>query len=848
MTLSSISKAHLIICRTIKFVDPNGFLLLILTKNRSPTSRSFRSFCSNNTSGLSLGTDLQNAANGFISIFTKQPFSPDNPELKNLTPVLNTKVVETVLNGLKSWRIAQIFFTWASNQYGYKHNCYTYNAMASILSRAQQNAPLRALALDIVDSHCLMSPGALGFFIRCLGSVGLVGEANFLFDQVRIEGLCVPNSYSYTCLLEALSKSNSIDLFEMRLKEIRDFGWESDKYVLTPTLKVYCNVGKFEKALDVFNEMYERGWADAHSFNILILSFSKWGEVDRACELIERMVDQNIEMNEKTFHVLIHGFVRESRVDKALELFDKMKKLGFALDVSLYDVLIGGLCKNNDLDKALYLYSEMKELGIQPDFGILTKLISSCSDEGKMIQILEETRKEIDKEAVVLLYNSVLNGLVSKGSVDKAYQLLQSMMGNESNASFDVGKLLKVEERVHPVTTSFRIVIDGLLKNGNLDMALILFEEMSRIGCKPDIVIYNNVIDGLCNANRLEESYKLLGEMAELGLEPTHFTHNSIYGCLCRRGDVVGALGLVKKMRSWGHQPWIKHSTLLVKLLCNHGKVVEACNFLCNMVDEGFLPDIVAYSAAIDGLIKFQEIDSALHMFRDICAHGYIPDVVAYNTLIKGLCKTKRISEAQDCLNEMMMKGLVPSVVTYNLLIDGCCKTGDVDQAMSFLSRMFCEEREPNVITYTTLIDGLCTAGRSTDALMLWNSMSSKGCAPNRISFMSLINGLCKCGMPDTALVYLRNMEQNGMKPDIYVYVALLSAFLSDLNLPSAFEVLNEMADKGIIPDPLDKKHSIVRDAISKLLEDDRTSSSVKSLIANGSIPTITCSDSGSKG
>lgn len=827
----------------MKSINPNGLCLLIFTKNQSPASQSSRPFSSNIHTGLALGSDHVNIANRLICIFTKQPYTLDNPELQSLAPVLTTKVVEIVLNGLKSWRVAQIFFTWASNQYGYKHNCYTYNAMASILSRARQITPLRALALDIVSSHCLMSPGALGFLIRCLGSVALAEEANILFDQVRIKGLCVPNSYSYTCLLEALSKSNLIDLFELRLKEMQDFGLEFNKYMLTPMLQVYCNAGKFEKALNVFNEMHERGWVDAHLFTILILSFSKWGEVDKAYELIERMVDYNIELNEKTFHVLIHGFVRESRVDKALELFDKMQKLGFALDVSLYDVLIGGLCKNNDHKKAMRLYSEMKELGIQPDVGILTKLISSCSDEEEMFQLLEKTEEAVENDTVILLYNSVLNGLINKGSVDKAYQLLQSIMGNESNASFDVSKLLKMKENVHPVTTSFRIVIDGLLKSNNLDTALFLLEEMNQIGCKPDVLIYNNIIDRLCNSNRLEESYKLLKEMEELGFEPTHFTHNCIYGCLCRREDHLGALELVKKMRARGHEPWIKHSTLLVKRLCEHGKVVEACNFLCNMVEEGFLPDIVAYSAAMDGLIKFKEIDCALHLFRAICARGYCPDVVAYNILIKGLCKTRRISEAQDVLNEMLVKGLVPSVVTYNLLIDGWCKTGDIDQAMLFFSRMFCEEREPNVITYTTLVDGLCTAGRPDDALMLWNSMESKGCVPNRIAFMSLINGLCKCGRPDSAILYLRNMEQNGMEPDIYVFVALMSAFLSDTNLPMALDILKEMFDRGIIPDPLDKKHTIVSDAISKLLEDDRTSSSVKSLIAKSSLPTITFSE-----
>ncbi|KAM1313492.1 hypothetical protein ACFX13_017629 [Malus domestica] len=686
-----------------------------------------------------------------ISIFTKRPFSPDDPELKTLAPRLTTKAVESVLNGLRSWKTAHVFFTWAPNQSGYTHNCYTYNAMASHLSRARQNAPLRAMAMEVVGSNCSLTPGALGFFLRCLASVDLVQEANFFFDQVTAKGLCVPNSYSYNCLLEAISKSksNSIELLEMRLQEMRDSGWEFGKHTLTPALQVYCNAGKFEKALNVFNEMYERGWVDAHVMSILVVSFSKWGEVDKAFDLIERMEDHKLGLNEKTFHVLIHGFVRQSRVDKALQLFDKMRKSGFALDISLYDVLIGGLCKNKELEKALSMYSEMKALGIHADAGILAKLIPSFSDEVEMMRVLEEVPGDLDEEDMLLLCTSVLNGLTNIGSIDKAYQLLQAMMQYESDSEGGVDKILVVMKRVRPVTTNFEIVIDGLLR-----------------------------------FDRLDESYKLLREMEQSGLEPTHFTHNSIFGCLCRRQDVVAALNLVKEMRACGHEPWIKYSTLLVKQLCKHEKVVEACNFLDNMVHEGFLPDIVAYSTAINGLVKIQEVDRAVQLFQDICAHGCCPDVVSHNILISGLCKAKRVSEAESLLDEMVMKGLVPSVVTYNLLIDGWCKTSHVEKAILCLSRMFGEDREPNVITYTTLIDGLFNAGRVDDALALWNNMGKKGCAPNRIAYMALITGLCKCGKPDEALVYLREMEEKEMKPEIFVYAAVVSARLSELNLP----------------------------------------------------------------
>ncbi|XP_061368624.1 putative pentatricopeptide repeat-containing protein At5g08310, mitochondrial [Gastrolobium bilobum] len=51
----------------------------------------------------------------------------------------------------------------------------------------------KTLAKDIMNSPCSFTPGALGFFIRCLGSIGLVQEANEVFDEMEMKGLCFEN-------------------------------------------------------------------------------------------------------------------------------------------------------------------------------------------------------------------------------------------------------------------------------------------------------------------------------------------------------------------------------------------------------------------------------------------------------------------------------------------------------------------------------------------------------------------------------------------------------------------------------------------------------------------------------
>ncbi|KAI5678413.1 hypothetical protein M9H77_09363 [Catharanthus roseus] len=777
-------------------------------------------------------------ANNLIAIFTKRPFMPESPELKELGLKLTTEVVETVLKEFKSWRIAQMFFKWASDQNGYRHNIYTYNVMASILSRARQNASLRVLATDMLNSRCYMTPGALGYFFRCLGSQGLVQEANALFDGVKRWNLCTLNSYSYNCLLEAISKSGNVHLLELRLKEMSSLGWQLDKYTCTPVLQCYCNAGRFAEALDVFNEMLENGWVDAHVMSILVVSTSKFGEVDKAFEMIERMEDFKISLNEKTFSVLIHGFVREGRVDKALQLVHKMMKLGISPDIQIYDALIGGLCKNKEINVALQIFLQVKQLGIRPDVKILSQLLCYVTEESDIIWLVKERACDLDMESLLLLHNSVLKAFINSGLVDKAYHLLRSMMGDAFTVDVEVDLLFSAEELVQPNTISFEIVIAGLCRHHKIDEALSLFRDMDRIACQRSVLLYNDIIDYLSNANRLNECYELLIEMKDLGFQPTQFTYNSIFGCLCRRVDVAGALCFIREIRLSGHEPWIKNYTLLIKKLCNDGRVVEACNFLAEMVEEGFLPHTVAYSAVIDGFLKIKEIDRALHLFREICKRGYCPDVVAYNILINGLCKEQRLSEAQDILNEMLIKGLVPSVVTYNVLIDGWCKCGEVDQARLCLLRMVEKEREPNVITYTTLMDGFCNVKRPNEALKLFMEMEENGCSPNRISFMALINGLCKCNLPHDALVYLQMMEEREMLPDAFIYVALVDAFLSNSNQIAALEVLEKMHKNGIFPDSNDKNHLIITKAISVLLEDPMTSLNMKNLVAQDCFPT----------
>ncbi|GAA0184009.1 chaperone [Lithospermum erythrorhizon] len=836
-----VSKLHIFNTKTRMFISKQMLTKRTVSLISIPFSRI--PFCTN-ASSSSVMEDSKQIVDTLISIFPKRPQNEEqNQQLKDLGLMITANIVENALKGFKNWKIAQEFFYWASKQNNYVHNCYTYNAMAYMLVHARQNDALRNLAIEVVNSRCFMSPGALGFFVRCLGSQGLVNEANFLFDEVKRLNLCTPNVYSYNCLLEAISKSGDVCLIESRLNEMMGFNWVLDKYALTPLLYCYCQAGEFVKAIDVFNRMDDSGWVDSYIFSILVVSFSKRGEVDKAYELIEKMENQKSYgcLTEKTCCVLIHGFVKEGRVDRALQLLDKMHRLGYNADISIYDVLIDELCSIKQFEKALLLFWEMIELGIQPDMKILTKLVSCVPEDDDIIPLLKSWKGDLTNKNRTLLFNSVLKGLIGRSSIDKAYELLRAALADGFQDDNERTKIIGNGKIVVPDTTSFETIISGLCQANKLDLALDLFRDMDHIGCKRSVLLYNNIIDCLSHSDRVSYCYTLLNEMKNSGFQPTEFTHNSIFGYLCRHEDVEGAMNMLRAMRTQGHKPWIKYYTLLVRKLCKHRRAIEACNFISAMAHEGFLPDIVAHTIALDGLFMIGEPEKALKLFRDLCSSGYCPDVVAYNVIIKGLCKEKRLLESHDLLNEMLNKGLVPSVVTYNLLIDGWCKYGDIDKATKCLSKMFEEKREPNVISYSTLIDGFCDSGRPVEALNLWVEMKEKGCLPNRIAYMALINGLCKCRKLDEAILYLGEMEMKDMIPDPFIYVAIIDTSLSHSDPVLALNVLKKMVQTKTFPDPNDKNHGILKYSVMVLYKDPRTSSDVKNLIDKGGLPTHFC-------
>ncbi|KVI05269.1 Pentatricopeptide repeat-containing protein [Cynara cardunculus var. scolymus] len=712
MTFAHVVCKHLNpLYHLIQIFPPIPHLLLPIY---SPTHLTNRSHYS------SLPSENLETVNKLVSIFSHQQPSSlvSTTELAAFGSKLTTDVVETTLKSFKSWETALRFFNWASTQTGYRHNCYTYNAMASILSGARQNAALKALYIDLVNSRCYVSPGALGFYVRCLGGLGMVNEANELFDQVKKLG-CVPNDYSYNKLLEAIAKSGSVELMTVRMSEMRDNGWKPDKYTLTMVLQCYFMAGKYERALEVFQRIDELGWVDSYVFTIAVISLTKGGEVDKAIYLINKMDDFKISLNEKTFYVLIHGFVKEGKVEYSLSLLKKMQSLGFVPVISLYAVLIEGLCKRGEFTKALQLHSEMNEMGICPDLNLLQTLISSLADEREMICLLKEAKKHFNKKSMTTLHNAALSSLVKSGSIDKAYHLLRAMMKDDVGDDIKIDGCFGIQNFVPLDASSFGIVIDGLCQKGKLD---------------PWIKHYTLLVKKLSTIGRVAEACSFLEMMIQEGFVPDMIAYSAAIDGWLRMGEVDYAWKMFKDISASGR-----------------------------------CPDVVAYNTVINGLCKAKRLSEAQDVYDQMVQKRLIPSVVTYNLLIDAYCKNDDIDQAIGFFSMMAEKQRDPNVVTYTTLIDGLCNDGRSDEALLIWNKMVRQGKgcSPNKIAFMALIHGLCKCRKPDAALIYFEEMEEKHMQPDTYIYVTLIEAFLSVSNAPMALWILRKMIQNERVPNV---------------------------------------------------------------------------------
>ncbi|ESR59545.1 hypothetical protein CICLE_v100144561mg, partial [Citrus x clementina] len=97
-----------------------------------------------------------------------------------------------------------------------------------------------------------------------------------------------------------------------------------------------------------------------------------------------------------------------------------------------------------------------------------------------------------------------------------------------------------------------------------------------------------------------------------------------------------------------------------------------------------------------------------------------------------------------------------------------------------------------------TMINGTLKAGDLQSARELYNTMLQMGLPPDALTYSTLIHRFLRFGLLSDAKSVYQKMVASGHKPNACVYDSLLKGFSSQGETEEVFDLIHEMADKGV--------------------------------------------------
>ncbi|XP_073135155.1 uncharacterized protein [Henckelia pumila] len=161
-------------------------------------------------------------------------------------------------------------------------------------------------------------------------------------------------------------------------------------------------------------------------------------------------------------------------------------------------------------------------------------------------------------------------------------------------------------------------VIFALGKCGHVQKALLVFNHMKGLNCKPDLVTYNTILTFLGRLGRVDEMLQEFNSMKTVQVFPDVVTYNTMLNSLRKMGRLDLCLAYFKEMSERGLPPDEYSFKALIEILGRTGHIQEALKAFDDMKCRGIYQSIHIYRALIFSLKKMGMMWLALKFSKEM--------------------------------------------------------------------------------------------------------------------------------------------------------------------------------------------------------------------------------------
>ncbi|KAG5240298.1 pentatricopeptide repeat-containing protein [Salix suchowensis] len=569
-----------------------------------------------------------------------------NHELKAKRINLNPQFVVSVLQNQENPIYPLRFYIWVSNVDPlYIRNQAVKGVLANAFYRKGPVVLSVDLLKDIRNSGFRVDEDLLCILIGSWGRLGLAKYCEEIFGQISFLGIN-PSTRLYNAVIDALVKSNSLDLAYLKFQQMSADNCKPDRFTYNMLIHGVCKIGVVDEALRLVKQMEGFGYsANVYTYTILIYGPNEatirslvHGVFHcvapcEAFELVINFIEKEPVLGRLACDTLLCCLSEKCMPKEAGALLRKLGERGYLPGNSTFNITMTCLLKGLDVNETCGILDKFIERGVKLGFSFYLALIETLYKAGRGMEGDRYLNQMVKDKLVsdVFSYNMVIDCFCNANVMNKAVMAFKVMQ----------------DRGISPNLVTFNTLISGHSKNGEVHKARELLQMLLELGLKPDIFTFSSIIDGLCRAQLFDDALSCFGEMVEWGVSPNAVTYNILIRSLCLIGGVGRSMKLLKNMRKDGISPDIFSLNALIQSFCRMGKVEKAEKIFVSMSTLGLIPDNYTYGALIKALFESGRCDEAKKMFFAMEVNGCVPDSFTCKLISENLVKQGDFEEVQ---------------------------------------------------------------------------------------------------------------------------------------------------------------------------------------------------------
>ncbi|XP_062010417.1 pentatricopeptide repeat-containing protein At3g26782, mitochondrial isoform X3 [Rosa rugosa] len=389
-------------------------------------------------------------------------------------------------------------------------------------------------------------------------------EALRAFSSMRKLSL-TPNRSSFPCAIKSCSAL--LDLYSGRQahQQALVFGFESDLFISSALIDMYCRCGLLRDAWKLFDEIPRRNvvsWTSMitgcllndHTHQALLLFkellVDEFDNVDVSLDpvVLVSVLSACSRVSSKGLTQCVHGLVMTRGFDEDLgvgntlmDAYAKCGELGLSRkvfdgmaqrDLVSWNSMIAIYAQSGLSNEALHVfYGMVKEGDFLYNAVTLSAVLLACAHAGALLvgQCIHDQVVKMGLEENVIVSTSIIDMYCKCGRVDMARK------------AFDCMKEKNVK--------TWTAMVAGYGMHGRAKEALEVFYKMISHGIKPNYITFVSLLNACSHAGLLAEGWYWFNTMNhEFGVKPGIEHYGCMVDLLGRAGDLTKAYDLIKGM------------------------------------------------------------------------------------------------------------------------------------------------------------------------------------------------------------------------------------------------------------------------------------------------------------